>query len=171
MSSSPAPEAVAAGATRPAADDLGWALSVVFRAYVKAARAVTADLPGGPRCHQVLVAVAREEAGSQSALAHRLGIDRTVMTYLLDDLVRAGLVVRQPDPADRRSRRVVATGHGQAVLADLDRRFQRAEDHLLAGLDQADRTTLRELLRRVAAYANDLDPIADPCEAIHDIAQ
>lgn len=149
--------------------DLGSALSIVFRAYVKAARAATADLPGGPRCHQVLAAVAHAEPGSQSELAHRLGIDRTVMTYLLDDLVEAGLVERQADPSDRRSRRVVATASGRRVLTDLDRRFAHAEDHLLAGLDGAERSTLRELLQRVAAYANDLDPIQHPCDAIEEI--
>lgn len=155
--------------TTTSASDLGWSLSVLFRAYVKAARAATADLPGGPRCHEVLAAVAREEPGSQSALGHRLGIDRTVLTYLLDDLVEAGLVERRADPADRRNRRVVATPHGRQVLADLDRQFFHAEEHLLAGLDPTGRATLRDLLSRVAAYVNDADPIDHPCEAVHDI--
>lgn len=31
------------------ADDLGWGLGMIFRAYVKAAHAAVADLPGGPR--------------------------------------------------------------------------------------------------------------------------
>lgn len=150
--------------------DLGWALSVVLRAYLKAATAATADLPGGPRCYQVLVAVAREEPGSQTVLAQRLGIDRTILTYLIDDLVAAGLVERQPDPADRRNRRVVTTTHGRRVLADLDRRVRRAEDHLLAGLAAGEQANLRGLLQRVASYANDLDPVADACDAVADIA-
>jgi DNA-binding MarR family transcriptional regulator len=154
----------------PATTDLGWTLSVVLRAFVKAANAATADLPGGPRGFQVLATVAREEPGSQSALAHRLGIDRTVLTYLLDDLARAGLVERRPDPLDRRNRRVVATPLGQQLAVELDRRLRHAEDHLLGGLDGAERTTLRGLLERVASYANDLDPIASACDAIEDIA-
>ena len=87
------------------AGDLGWGLAVTFRAYVKAADAATAGMPGGHRGYQVLCAAARDEPGSQAAMAQRLGIDRTVMTYLLDDLEAAKLVERQPDPADRRSRR------------------------------------------------------------------
>jgi DNA-binding MarR family transcriptional regulator len=154
----------------PVTTDLGWTLSVMLRAFVKAASAATADLPGGPRGHQVLAAVARAEPGSQSALAHQLGIDRTVMTYLLDDLVRAGLVERRPDPVDRRNRRVVATPRGRTVAAELDRRLRHAEDHLLGGLDDAERATLCGLLQRVASYANDLDPIISACDAIEDIA-
>ena len=115
-------------------DDLGWGLAVVFRAYVKAADAVTDGIPGGHRGYQVLCAAARDEPGSQAAMASRLGIDRTVMTYLLDDLEAADLVARQPDPADRRSRRVAATEHGRVILADREARFEQAEQHLLAAL-------------------------------------
>ena len=120
------------------AGELGWGLAVVFRGYVKAADAVTEGLPGGHRGYQVLSAAARDEPGSQAALATRLGIDRTVMTYLLDDLVKADLVERRQDPGDRRTRLVVATDHGRTVLDDLDKRFTRAEQHILGGLSPED---------------------------------
>jgi DNA-binding MarR family transcriptional regulator len=152
------------------ADDLGWGLAVVFRAYVKAADAATEGMPGGHRGYQVLCAAVRDEPGSQAALASRLGIDRTVMTYLLDDLEGAGLVQRQPDPVDRRSRRVAATAHGREVLAELDERFRRAERHLLAGLGPGEQEAFRGLLREVAAHANDLDPVATACDAVEDIS-
>jgi DNA-binding MarR family transcriptional regulator len=152
------------------ADDLGWGLAVVFRGYVKAADAVTAGVPGGHRGYQVLCAAACDEPGSQASLASRLGIDRTVMTYLLDDLESAGLVERQPDPADRRSRRVAATAHGREVLAGLDDRFRRAEQSLLAGLDSGNQAVFRKLLRELAAHINELDPVATACEAAQDIS-
>jgi DNA-binding MarR family transcriptional regulator len=150
-------------------DDLGWGLAVVFRAYVKAADAATADIPGTHRGYQVLRAAAHDNPGSQAALAQRLNIDRTVMTYLLDDLESAGLVARQPDPADRRSRRVVATPRGRTVLATLDTRFRHAEQHLLAGLGADRQAAFRALLRDLAARVNDLDPIPTACDAIADI--
>src|SRR5450631_898751 len=85
-----------AGCAAALADDLGWGLGVVFRAYVTAADAAVAELPGGPRGYQVLAAATRSDVGSQLALAQHLGIDRTVMTYLLDDLEAAGLIERRP---------------------------------------------------------------------------
>lgn len=150
--------------------DLGWGLAVVFRAYVKAAEVATEGVPGGHRGYQVLCAAARDEPGSQAAMAQRLGIDRTVMTYLLDDLEAARLVERQPDPADRRSRRVVATAHGREVLAGLDTRFARAEQHLLAGLAAGQQAAFRALLGSLAARVNDLDPVATACDAVEDIS-
>ncbi len=123
------------------AEDLGWGLGMVFRAYVTAAHTAVADLPGGPRGYQVLSTAVRGTVNSQLALAQHLGVDRTVMTYLLDDLEAAGLIERRPDPADRRARRVVATDAGIKLLIALDDRLRSAEAQLLAPLDEPARET------------------------------
>jgi DNA-binding MarR family transcriptional regulator len=138
-------------------------LGVVFRAYVTTAHAAVADLPGGPRGYQVLSAAAHGTVASQLALAQHLGIDRTVMTYLLDDLESAGLIERRPDPADRRARHVVATDTGAELLETLDHRLESAEAHLLAPLDEADRETFRAQVRLIATRIDASDPLADPC--------
>ncbi len=145
-------------------NDLGWALGAVARCYLKAAAAAVADVPGGPRGYQVLAAAARDEHGSQLALAQHLGVDRTVMTYLLDSLASAGLIERRPDPADRRARRIVATSRGCALLGELAGRLQAAEDQVLAGLDsEPDRQAFRALLRQLALHASRLEPDPARC--------
>lgn len=146
--------------------DLGWALGRVARAHLRATQSVVAGLPGGPRGYQVLAAAARGEAGSQLALAQWLGVDRTVMTYLLDELQAATLVERRPDPADRRARRIVLTDHGRSTLCDLERRLREVEQHVLAPLAAEEQDVLRALLRRLA--------VADPdapsaCQVARDL--
>src|SRR5258708_9534819 len=153
------------------AGDFGWGLAGLCRGYVKAADAVTEGLPGGHRGYQVLSAAARDEPGSQAALAARLGIDRTVMTYLLDDLVSADLVERRQDPGDRRTRLVVATDHGRVVLADLEARFALAEQHIMAGLSGADQATFRGLLAVLAKHLNPPDPLPTPRDSVAETAQ
>jgi len=147
--------------------DLGWALGVLSRCYLKAVAATFADVPGGPRGYRVLAAAARDEHGSQLALAQHLGVDRTVMTYLLDGLAEAGLIERRPDPADRRARRIVATERGRALLDRLGERLRAAEDQVLAGLvNDADRLAFRTLLQRLAVHAATLDfAVPDACGA------
>lgn len=146
-------------------NDLGWALGVVFRSYLKAANAAFADVPGGPRGYQVLAAATRGEPGSQLELAHHLGVDRTVMTYLLDDLEGAGLIERRPDPADRRARLITVTTPGCDLLSDLDRRLRTAERQVLTGLDsEEDRQAFRALLRQLATHADAADPVHDACD-------
>jgi DNA-binding MarR family transcriptional regulator len=150
--------------------DLGWTLGVVFRAYVKSTTTALDGLPGGHRGYQVLTAATRDEPASQSALCQQLGIDRTVMTYLLDDLERADLVARKAAPTDRRTRHVVATETGRARLTELDRRLAHVESHVLSGLSKADQASLKTLLARLAGYVNALDPVDSACAVVDDIA-
>ncbi len=145
-------------------EDLGWGLGMVFRAYVKAAHAAVADLPGGPRGYQVLAAAVGGYVGSQLALAQHLGVDRTVMTYLIDDLEQAGLIQRRPDPADRRARRIVATEHGAELLVTLDHRLRAAEAQLLAPLGDDAREAFRSQVRLLATQIDAVDPVASPCD-------
>jgi DNA-binding MarR family transcriptional regulator len=146
------------------AGDLGWGLGVVLRAYASAAHNAVADLPGGPRGYQILSAAAQGAVASQLALAQHLGVDRTVMTYLLDDLEAANLIERRPDPADRRARRVVATQLGTDLLATLNARLRAAEAHLLAPLDGEARETFRAQVRLLATRADALDRLDSPCD-------
>ncbi len=103
----------------------------------------------------MLAAAERGEPASQLALARHLGLDRTVMTYLLDDLEGAGLIERRPDRADRRARRIGATTKGSKRLAELDRRLRAAERDLLAGLaTEEERLAFRAMLRQLATHAD-----------------
>jgi DNA-binding MarR family transcriptional regulator len=95
----------------------GWSVQAVYQGFVRTAQGAVADVPGGPRGYQVLVAITTEEPSSQLALAQRLGIDKTQMTYVIDALAEGGHVERQPHPSDRRIRQVVATDAGRALLA------------------------------------------------------
>jgi MarR family transcriptional regulator for hemolysin len=147
-------------------EDFGWALGVLLRAYQSTVLTELGDFPHGPRGYQTLTEVVRGEHPSQLALAAYLGIDRTVMTYLIDDLVRAGLVERQLNPADRRQRKVVATARGRRTLQELQRRVRAAEETLLGTLSPAERDAFRILLRRVACAVRDIDPGTDPCDAV-----
>jgi DNA-binding MarR family transcriptional regulator len=151
------------------ADDLGWGLGMIFRAYVKAAHAAVADLPGGPRGYQVLSAAAQGTVASQLALAQHLGVDRTVMTYLLDALEAAGLIERRPDPADRRARRIVATEQGNQLLSSLNERLRAAEASLLAPLGSERRDAFRAEVRMLATQLDAIDPPDSPCELANEV--
>lgn len=155
---------------RPSVDaqeDFGWTLGVLVRNYQNASTAAMGEFLHGARGYQVLVAVVGGELPNQLALAQHLGIDRTVMTYLIDDFVKEGLVERQLNPADRRARIVVATNAGNKALADLQLRVAGAENAVLGALAAEERELFRTLLRRVAC---DAPPVSahdlGACEAV-----
>lgn len=150
----------------PLDDDLGWMLGIVFRGYVRAAEHVLVDFPGGPRGYQLLTATINGPARNQGAIAEELGIDRTVLTYLIDDVERPGFVARRADPADRRNRLVDVTDAGRAAWEQRRSALQRAESHVLGALAPTEAATLRALLQRVACSAQAVDPLRDLCEVV-----
>ncbi|MFI8524309.1 MarR family winged helix-turn-helix transcriptional regulator [Promicromonospora sukumoe] len=141
----------------------GWSLAALLREWSARVDAAADDLPQGTRGYQLLTAVVHGHLPSQAALAASLGIDRTVMTYLLDAFEGCGLVERQQDPADRRARRIVATDRGQEVLAAMEARVAAAEEELLSGLEPAQRAVLRQLLEQAASGTG---PDHDPCRTV-----
>jgi DNA-binding MarR family transcriptional regulator len=145
--------------------DLGWAIRMVSTAFSRVATESVAGLPGGPRGYLVLIALAGGEPPTQLALAKEVSLDRTVMTYLLDDLETHGLVTRSPDPRDRRARLVLITDAGRTRLQQVRLSLGAAEARLLADLDDQDAEKLRALLSQVArtAQRESLAPVETDC--------
>src|SRR6478735_8187434 len=152
-----APDTAVAAAASGRHDDLGWHLGVLLRAYRATVEEALVGLPHGTRGYQVLGSVVQGDQPTQLALAEHHGIDRTVMTYRVDDLVAAGLVERQQNPADRRARRVVATPEGRRRLAGWATAVHDAEEQLLGMLSPDERSAFRTLMRRVACDLRDVD--------------
>jgi DNA-binding MarR family transcriptional regulator len=153
---------------RPASGNLGWQLSTVLGTYLERATAAVAELPGGPRGYQILLIASAGSCRNQAGIAEHLRIDRTVMTYLLDDLEGARLIKRQPDPTDRRSRQIVLTAKGSRTLTELTERIAEVERALLLDLTDSEARQLRELLSRVATSAADGGPGVDLCSVADD---
>jgi DNA-binding MarR family transcriptional regulator len=88
-------------------------------------------------------------AQSQQDGAARLGVDRTTMVALVDELEAKGLVRREVAPGDRRKRLVLLTPEGERVRevgADVTR---KAEALLLEPLSAEDAERLRAALHQV----------------------
>jgi len=81
-------------------------------------------------------------------LASATMVTSGAVTKRVDRLVRQGLVARTVDPHDARSRRVRLTAAGLGLIDRLVTEHVANEHRLLAGLDQADRSRLAELLAR-----------------------
>lgn len=76
---------------------------------------------------------------TQAALARAIGADKTRIIGTLDTLQEAGLISREPDPADRRVRLLEITEAGRNARRSAQKRIQEREDRLLEQLPEADR--------------------------------
>lgn len=81
-------------------------------------------------------------------VAHSATIDAPAATVAVNDLEERGLVVREIDPSNRRSKLVSLTEAGRAVVAGIDATDDPAPE-ALATLDEADLTALRAIVDKV----------------------
>lgn len=66
--------------------------------------------------YSLLMSLNRPEAPKMGDVAELLALDRTTLTANLKPLERRGLVSIEPDPADKRSRRLRLTEKGEEML-------------------------------------------------------
>jgi DNA-binding MarR family transcriptional regulator len=72
------------------------------------------------------------------------------LTDRLNRLTKAGMITRPPSPGDGRSLLVQLTEKGRTTVEAAFREDMAVEARLLAALDDADRTALADLLRKLA---------------------
>ncbi|MEA5359444.1 MarR family winged helix-turn-helix transcriptional regulator [Amycolatopsis sp., V23-08] len=87
---------------------------------------------------------------TQAALAQAIGADKTRIIGTLDELQDAGLISREPDPADRRVRLLEITAAGRERRRAAQDRIQAREEKLLAKLPTTDREAFLRAARMLA---------------------
>jgi len=109
----------------------------------------------------VLIAIDDRAPQSQQEVARRMGVDRTSMVALIDDLENKGLVERRQDPDDRRKNVVALTEVGQTTLRQATAATRKAERRFLGSLSDDDSAALRKALQ-VIAFPDPGDPSSRP---------
>jgi|SRR4051794_27797610 len=99
---------------------------------------------------RVLVALADDGPLSQAELGRRLGIDRSDMAAVANELEARGYLTRERDEQDRRRNVVSLTANGRTALERMDAAVDAAQTQLLAPLSAAERDELARLLARLA---------------------
>jgi DNA-binding MarR family transcriptional regulator len=131
--------------------DLAAMLHPLTRALVAAELPVLARHGISMWGYIVLNALEDGPARTQAALAQAIGADKTRIIATLDGLQQAGLITREPDPADRRIRLLAISAAGREVRADAQSAIQANEDRVLARLEPADRRSFLRVARILSA--------------------
>ncbi|MEU0897801.1 MarR family winged helix-turn-helix transcriptional regulator [Streptomyces massasporeus] len=105
--------------------------------------------------HHVVLSAVRDLAPvAQADLGRGVRLDPKDLVGVLNDLQSAGLVVREPDPKDRRKNAVSLTERGARLLKRCEKAARAANDELLAPLSAAEREQFMALLLRISATAD-----------------
>lgn len=105
--------------------------------------------------YSVLSALDGNPARTQAALAQAINADKTRIIGTLDELQRAGLISREPDPADRRARLLSITPAGRKVRLAVQAEIQANENRILARFPTADRRVFLRVAETLAGLPQD----------------
>lgn len=127
-------------------------ISLLHTAYAAQAEIEAKLSVAGLSLAKLLALKALSDAGESmplGQLAERLSCVKSNVTQLVDRLEADGLVSREPDPHDRRTRLAVLTPAGRKACKEGARLQQEAEKQLLNKLTRSETHQLAVLLEKV----------------------
>lgn len=131
-------------------EDLGALFARVIRRLMAAERPLL-DAHGLTMWeYSVLTHLAKQPTETQQALAQAIGYDKSRLIPMLDKLADDGLLVREPDPANRRAHTVRLTPEGAARLKAAKTDVRAMEEDLLSALSPTERRHLLAALPLLA---------------------
>ena len=130
---------------------LGYLLKHAHRHFGEMTSAAFAPLGIRPQEWAALHCIDEQHGLSQKEVAELLGVDRTTMVALVDELQRNGFVSRLPHAGDRRKNTVTLTAEGRKIVQLGAQVVDDCERQFLATLDEADAERLKQALLTVIA--------------------
>lgn len=98
-----------------------------------------------------LGALSRQPDIDRNGLAAVIGVDRTNIGLIIDQLEKRGFVERTVNPEDRRAQRIHVTPAGEETFNRQARKTAIAREKILAPLKPEEREKLYDLLERIIA--------------------
>src|ERR687898_2581137 len=130
----------------PVTEFTGQLFFRLWRASHVRAADVLASVGLTPALFALLNVIGARDGAIQQELGSALGIDRSTMVSLIDQLEGAGLARRRPSATDRRAREIAITPKGRRLLQRARGLISQVEDEVLAGLTAEQRGQLLMLL-------------------------
>ena len=106
------------------------------------------------RLHFAIMGILSENSTKVTELSKTLMVTKPQMTFLVEQLVKAGIVERHPDVADRRAINLTLSDQGRTLLKEIKQKVKINIKTQLAGLTEEDRKEMAaalETLRGIVA--------------------
>jgi DNA-binding MarR family transcriptional regulator len=130
---------------------IGYNLKRAYMIVLADFRRALGDEGMAPRQFSALSLVVQFPNITQSGLARMLGIERSGLVALVDELEARGFLGRTHVPGDRRVQALVATPAGQRACEEALAAVRAHEAALLSVLSAEEKETLAALLKKIRA--------------------
>jgi DNA-binding MarR family transcriptional regulator len=135
----------------PLAENVGYLLRraqvTIFQRFFE----LFAEADIRPVQYSILTVIESNPGLSQKQLAARLGIKKTNLVGLIDELEARGLARRKPTENDRRSHALYLTPRGTVLIARLHRLDASLNARISRMMSAEERRRFCEILRQIAA--------------------
>jgi DNA-binding MarR family transcriptional regulator len=101
------------------------------------------------RLHIGILAVLTENTCPISEIADTFLIPKPQMTYLIDQMVKAGLVERSINAQDRRAKDIILTSKGKEIFRQCDEHIKNNVKEMLSSLTEKELSELAESLSKL----------------------
>ncbi|MDU2066773.1 MAG: MarR family transcriptional regulator [Sporomusaceae bacterium] len=98
------------------------------------------------QCH-VIVETGRRQQISVNDLAQLLNLDKSTVSRTVDQLVNQGLLLREPDPNDRRYVSLGLTEQGRELFLSIESRMENYFGEILAAIPEEKQSQIIESLQ------------------------
>ena len=138
----------------PLADDVWRAMAALVIDNRDSWRRAAVERTGMPFSRIRILKRLDRQPMTVKQVAHAATIDAPAATVAVNDLELCGLVVREPDPANRRRKVVSLTDAGRDVVRTIDGIHDPAPE-VFAALTDAELKALHTILARISALSVD----------------
>ena len=98
---------------------------------------------------RILYVLWQYENISISSLSAQTSLANTTLTSMLDRMEDSGLIIRKPDPQDRRARLIALTDKARALQGDYQRISEQMNERYYAGFTEPEIRQFESYLQRV----------------------
>lgn len=130
---------------------LGFILSRAYLAYSKASSRAMSNYDMTPEQYGTIHRLSLKDGISQKKLAELNSRDQTSTGKIIDKLEQKKLVVRAPDPADRRAVLLYLTAEGQALAKELEPILQLVHQQATAQIPEEELFQFVQVLNKISA--------------------
>jgi MarR family transcriptional regulator for hemolysin len=146
-------------------ENLSWLLSRAAHSLHAQLTSALTGLGVSPRAHCVLSKAMTGEY-TQTALAQKVGLDKTTMVVTIDELEAAGLAERRPAEGDRRARIIAVTKAGERKVAEAQEIVREIQAGILASLPARERASFLASLARLNESLAGPEPCGTPTKSV-----
>jgi MarR family transcriptional regulator, transcriptional regulator for hemolysin len=107
---------------------------------------------------RTLIQVAAVHGSRQLEIASRMGLEPMTVSVFLDKLQARGLIERQPDPQDRRAKRIVLSEAADNMLKSISAELNGVQSDATQGIDEAEQENVRRALKVFRKNLQKTDP-------------